>query len=850
MKISLNWLRDYVAVDMSVPELAERLTIAGLEVESVRLFGVPTPDGLRVKQVEPGPIWDRDKIVTAQVIHIEKHPEADKLKLVDLEYGAPEPKRVVTGAPNIAVGDSGQKVILGLTGSKLFDGHTKPGEPKKLAELKPTKLRGIPSDSMVCSAFELGINDEHEGIILLSDDTPVGVPLMDFIGDVVLEADVLPNMARCLGMLGIAGEVAALTGANITPPPVKIEFIDESIDTLVKVQIDDADRCPRYQAMLIRDVTLGPSPSWMQYRLTYAGVRPINNLVDATNYVMLEYGQPLHAFDYDTLVTRAQGKTPTIIIRPAKAGEVLVTLDEKERKLSPDDLVIADTAGPIALAGVMGGLDTEVTDATRHVLLEAANFDPVLIRRTARKFDLHSDASARFARGLDPDVVAPAAHRAAFLMQEHAGGRVVAGSVDAYPKPPHRQAIRLRASEIRRLLGIEVDPADVERVLTGLRFEVSSTKTHEWDVTPPVGRTDIQAGEADLIEEIARIHGYDHLPATLLADVLPEQQNNRDLIDEERVRDLLAMAGLQEAINYSLTDPKIEKPFGFAASDHVTLKNPISPERGVLRRSLLPGLLISAASNLKHAEGTALFEIGPVFVPRAGERLPEEPRRLGIVLCGRRTPPAWDDPVNQRPPSFDFFDLKGIIEELISGLHLNTISYRHAEKVAHLHPARSAEVFLNGKPVGTFGELHPRAAALLAKEAKTLDPAERSAYVAELDLEAILSTMPERFAYSPVSRYEVALRDVAILLDASVSADAVRAELLTAGGELLQDARLFDVYQGEHIPDGKKSLAYALVYQASDRTLTDKEIDKAHKKIEDRLRKQLKAQIRGKDTTT
>jgi phenylalanyl-tRNA synthetase beta chain len=406
MKVPLSWLREYVDITISIPELVERMTLAGLEVASVRFVGLPIPEKLPVKVEEPGPTWQRDKIIVGEVLKVEQHPNADRLTLATVNYGAVEPKVVVTGAPNIKVGDKGQKVIVALSGSVLFDGHS---EQKVLRELKPTKIRGIPSDSMVCSAYELGISEEHEGIILLDGDAAVGTPLADYMGDVVLEIDVLPNMARCLSMIGMAREVAALTGQALKAPKTTLPTGAAPIDGKVRVVIENPKLCARYAAMLIKDVKIGPAPGWMQRRLTNAGMRPISNLVDITNYVMLEWGQPLHAFDYDALVKRAGGKVPTITVRSARPGEVLITLDNQKRELTGDNLVIADQAGPIALAGVMGGLETEVSDKTTTILLESANFDFVSIRRTMKAFNLPSEASARFSRGIHPDIVQPAA---------------------------------------------------------------------------------------------------------------------------------------------------------------------------------------------------------------------------------------------------------------------------------------------------------------------------------------------------------------------------------------------------------------------------------------------------------
>ncbi len=840
MKVPLNWLRDYINLEMPVAELVERLTVAGLEVVSARLFGLPKPDGLRVKLEEPGPVWDREKIVIARVRSVDKHPNADKLKIVSLDYGKAEAKKVVTGAPNLAVGDEGQIVVLGLTGSVLFDGHA---EPKQLMELKPTELRGIPSDSMVCSAFELGIHDDHEGIILFEEDAPVGSPLMDYLGDVTLEIDVLPNMARCLALLGIAREVAALTGQSVKLPATEYPTTPGPIEEWVHVVITEANLCARYAAIVLRDVVIKPSPSWMQYRLTYAGMRPISNIVDITNYVMLEYGQPLHAFDYDILVKRAGGQTPTITIRPAQSGEKLVTLDKVERALSPEQLVIADTAGPIALAGVMGGLETEVTERTRNILLESANFDPVSIRKTARHFDLPSEASRRFSRGIHPELVEPAGRRATQLMHQYANGQVIEGLVDVFPQRLPPQSITLRATTIRRLLGIELPGAEIERILTGLDFQVRATDAGIWHVTPPPSRVDLQAGEADLVEELARIHGYDRLPTTLLADELPPQRGNPALDQEERVRDLLADLGLQEFITYGLTTPETEQQLGIPLGEYLGLRNPLTADRSVLRQQLLPSLLEVVAENLKHTSTITCFEIGPVFHVQSGQKLPKELSRLAMVLTGRRHPAAWDDPLegaSNGVAALDFFDMKGILEELLEALSVLQRVYVLRRDVPFLHPGKAAELCCQDQAIGVLGELHP-------KVTHEFGLGERRVIVAELDLNTLLVAEPPRQTYRPIGRFQPALRDIAVIVDQDLPAERVLATIQAAGGALLREAQLFDVYQGSHIPERKKSLAYALTYQAPDHTLNEKEVHKVHEAIEARLKKELSAQIRGKE---
>jgi phenylalanyl-tRNA synthetase beta chain len=840
MKVPLSWLREYVDVTLPVGELARRLTLAGLELAAVRAFGLPAPDGLKVE--DAGPVWAKDKVVTAKVLKVEKHPNADKLKLVHADYGAGQPKVVVTGAPNLNVGDAGQKVVLGLAGTQYWDGHA---TPKKLSVLKPTQLRGVPSDAMVMSEFELGLSDEHEGIIILPEDAPIGVPLADLWGDYVLDLDILPNMARCLSLLGVAREVAALTGATVKLPPTDYLAPRDSraanlpIDGQVTVAIADPKLSARYAALLIRGLKIGPAPAWMQRRLAAAGMRPISNVVDVTNYVMLEWGQPLHAFDYDVLVKRAGGKPPAITVRPAKAGEILVTLDGVERKLTPETLVIADSAGPVALAGVMGGRDTEVSAGTTNILLESANFDLVSIRRTMRALDLPSEASLRFSKGIHPELVAPAAGRAARLLAEHAGGTVAPGMADTYPGKPKPQVIDLRLSEVKRLLGVDVPLAEVTRILTALEFKVEQAGPDAVRATTPPNRLDIQAGAADLIEDVARVYGYDRLPATLLADPLPPQTGNADLEREEHVRDRFVDLGLQEVITYALTTPEREAPLQPPPAGYVTIVNPISTERVAMRHTVLAGVLEVVAFNLKHTDTVRVFEVGSVYLQRDGQKLPDEPRRLAVALTGKRTPPTWQDGITA-PTDLNFYDLKGVVESLAGDLHLPNVTYRRAAAAPHLHPGRSADLLVDGKPVGSFGELHP-------KVAKVFDLAGRAVLAGEFDLEAILAAVPTRYAYSPVPRFPAALRDVAVVVPEDVTAERVLAEVRTAGEALLRDVRLFDLYRGPSIPAGTKSLAFALTYQADDRTLTDKEVDKAHKKIEDRLAHVLKAQIRGKE---
>ncbi len=836
MKIPLNWLRDYVGITVPVPQLVERLTLAGLEVSGVRVIGLPDPEGLHVKAEDAGPIWDPEKVLVAQVLQVEKHPNADRLTMVTLDHGAAQPRVVVTGAPNLKVGDRGQKVILGLAGTTYFDGHA---TPKTLRKLEPKAIRGIMNDAMVMSEFELGLSEEHEGIIILDDEAPKpGTSAAEHLGDIVIEVDVLPNMARCLAMIGVAREVAALTGQTVRLPAIDVQATGEAIDGQVGVRIEDPKLSARYAAMLIRNVTVGQSPDWLKRRLSYAGMRPINAIVDITNYVMLEWGQPLHAFDFDLLLQRAGAQPPVITVRPARPGERIKTLDGNLRELTGENLVIADVKGPIAIAGVMGGAETEVTAQTRNILLESASFDFRSVRRTMRQFDLPSEASIRFSRRVPPDTVKPAAERAAELMRRHAGGVICRGMVDVYPAPVIAEPIRLAMSEVRRLLGFDFLIDEATRILRALEFRVEPDGPETLRVTPPSHRVDIQEGSADLIEELARVYGYDRLPATLLADQLPEQQTNRALTLEERTRDLLVNLGLQEVITYALTEPSREARLGLPEGDYVRLVNPISAERVVMRRTVLAGVLEIAADNLRHSDEVRLFEIGAVYQPKADRKLPDEPRRLAIVLTGKRGSEFWKES-GTPAATLDFFDAKGLVEALIGGLHISAAEYRPAN-VPFLHPGRAAELAIGGHAVGQFGQLHPKVTEAFGLGSRTI-------LAGEFDLDAILAAVPTRHSYVPISRYPAALRDIAIIVPEAVTAQRVETEIRAAGGNLLQGVRLFDVYRGDSIPAGTKSLAYALTYQADDRTLVEKDVDKAHKKIEDRMQHVLKAKIRGKE---
>lgn len=853
MRVPVSWLKDFVDIALPIEQLAEKLTFAGLEVEDIEYIGVaPSADG-RGTKVE-GLAWDRDRIFVARLVEALPHPNADRLTIVRVEYGRGEPVQMVTGAPNIKVGDKGQKVVLALEGSRLYDGHQ---EGRQLTTLRKSKIRGVDSASMVCSEKELGISEEHEGIIILPDDAPVGTPLADYLGDVILDIKINPNFARAQSVLGVAREVAALTGQNVRLPEIWNTGEVGSPETdFTTIEITDARLCPRFSALLIRDVKIKSSPYQMQQRLLRAGMRPINNVVDITNYVMIGYGKPLHAFDYDALVRRAAGSKPMIIVRAARDGEKMQTLDGQMRVFTAHDILVTDAHGPVGIAGIMGGSETEVSDSTKNVLVESAIFDFISIRRTSQEQKLPSEAATRFGRGIPPSQNVAPARLAADLMRDLAGGSIAPSLADNYPAPQTEPTIEVTTRDVKRILGIELKTTEMEAILKALDFRIESTRADSLRVTPPDYRTDVE-NSYDVLEEIVRIYGFEKIPSTLIADALPPLVGNQALEQEEAARDLLADAGLQEIVTYSFTNPAHEamltpalindKPFPLPVRPYVAIANPISEDRSVLRQTLLPNMLDTAALNLRHTNRVALFEIGVVFLARRdgenehddlpedrGVSLPLEPRRLALVLAGPRTPVTWQ---SAETASLDFYDLKGIVEEMLAGLHVRDTSFA---ATAHpmLHPGRAAVLRLGDRGVGVLGELHP-----LVREKWELPS--QTVLVAEFDLDAILAHTDERFIVKPISRFPVIVQDIALIVEESVEAARVEALIGQTGGALLNNVRLFDVYRGAPLPSGKKSLAYTLTFQALDHVLSDSEAGRLRDKIVRRLEREAGAELRS-----
>jgi len=736
-----------------------------------------------------------------------------------------------------------------LEGSSLYDGHA---EGQHVIKLKKTKIRGVPSRAMVCSEKELGLSEEQVDIIYLPDDAPVGTPLVDYMGDAVLEFDIKGPFGHLQSVFGVAREVAALLDVPLKKSVVEVlerhpAELTPTPDYLV-LEIDDPDLCSRYSAAFIRGVKIGPSPFWMQMRLRLAGMRPISNIVDITNYVMLELGQPLHAFDYHTLRAKPGDDLPAIVVRRARPGEQMTTLDGELRTFDEEMLLITDGGGPVGIGGVMGGLESEVTETTTDILLEAANFNFLNIRRTSRLLGLTSEASQRFGRRVDPELTVRAAARAAHLMAELGGGAVVSVISDLYPGRQPQRVIEFDPAYATRILGVEVPADEIVRILSSLEFQVSRSQVsgstdsgkpaalppETLSVTVPSHRLDVTL-PIDLVEEVGRVWGYDRFPTTLMRDELPPQRANLRLEGAGRVRDLLTGSGLDEVITYSMVNVEHEgklRPLGPPPDParYLRVRNPISVERAYLRQTLLPSLLHTARENLRFLDHVAIFEIGAVYLPLEGQTLPDEPRRLGGVITGPREARSWL--VGQDRTLMDFYDLKGVIEALLAGLGLAGV-FEPGEHTA-FHPGRCAQVSVGEDVVGVMGELHP-----LVRDAFDL-PAQPICAL-EFDLDGLLAAWGAPKTMIPISVHPPVYEDLAVVVDEAVPAVRVRDLVVQTGKPLLRSAVLFDVYRGEQAGADRKSLAYRLTYQADDRTLTDREVAKVRSKITYRLERELDA---------
>ena len=804
MKVTLNWLKQYVDFDWTPEELTERLTMLGLEVEGVEEVG-----------------GGFDGIVVAEVITRDKHPDADKLSVCKVHDGQGE-RQIVCGADNFQAGD---KVPLILPGATL--------PPKEAGEkpfiIKVGKIRGVESHGMMCAPSELGLAEDSAGLMILPSDATVGQPFAEHLGcaekDFVFDLEVTPNRPDWNSAIGIARELAAVAGTKLKlPEPALPEPKAGKVEDHVAVRLDSADLCPRYAARVVKGVKVGPSPDWLRNTLEKIGIRSISNVVDVTNFVMMEIGQPLHAFDYHLISKGADGK-PTIVVRTATEGEKFTTLDDQEHELGDQNLLIADEEKGIALAGIMGGLNTEINDDTVDVLIEAAYFSPTNIRRTSKQQRLSTDSSYRFERGCDPNIIDWASRRAAQLIIETAGGELAEGVVDAYPNPVAPKTISLRHEKVNQLLGIELTNDEIDNHLKSL--ELGNPAPGQFEI--PTYRVDIKR-EIDLIEEVVRLHGVDDVPSTPPRGA--HGSNEYDTVHDEiaEARRLLTGMGLDEAQGQTLIGDEQAK-LATDAENLIALSYPLSSDMNVLRPSLLPGLLDALSHNLTHSNhDVALCETGRVFFKQDGEL--NEERRLAIAITGQRNASSWasDD------SKYDIHDLKGILDEFLEDYGFRGVFYARREAATQLL-IESAEIKLGGKMVvGQIGQLQPA----LGKQLKLRDPA----FLAELNLDILLKRRNTTKSLKQLPTVPGSRRDIALLVDEKVTHEEILKTAKKAKADNLESIELFDIFRGQNIPEGQKSVAYAFNYRHPERTLKDKEVDQAHTKVIEQLKSKLNATVR------
>jgi len=803
MKISVNWLRALCPVTMPDDEIATKLTFAGLEVE-----------GRETRSIGAA-------VVAARVVTRTPIEGSDHLSVCQVDDGAGT-HQVVCGAQNYAAGDI---VPMARVGAKLPNG----------TEIRKANLRGVESSGMLCSPRELGLSEDHAGLLILPKDVKIGTPLDELLGlpDTIFEVNVTPNRPDALSHLGIARELSALTGV-----PVKLPQTAPAGDAKVPAGVHDEapDRCPRYVARVIEDVKIGPSPLAVQERLRACGVRPISNVVDATNLALLELGHPLHAFDLDRLVGYK------IIVRLAREGEKLTTLDGKERALSADDLVIADPEKPVALAGVMGGQTSEVSETTTRILLESAMFEASGIRRTARRHGLHTEASHRFERGMDEKAADSAANRCAELIVQLAGGRLLPGAIDRYPSPRQETRIWVRPSRVSAILGTEVAPKEVERTLHALQLEPldGNPERRLWGV--PSWRRDLTR-EIDCVEEVARLRGYDAIPIEIhkagvgeTAAITPQERAASE------ARKALEAGGFDEVVNYSFLSERDDEPFLAPGMKPIRVANPLTVEQAAMRSSMMPGLLRNVGHNLtRGVRDLRLYELGRIYLPRSDPRHPEgdlawpvfEPDHLGLAMTGQRAQKDWTgggEPI-------DFYDLKGAVEDILAAMGVDDVRFAHAD-VKPFHPASASELLVAGKRAGVLGQVHPLVAAQFEVPAET--------FLAEINWQALLDHATPLRTFRGVPKFPAVARDLAFVVDASVPAEKLLNEIRAVDNAgLLEQVTLFDVYRGPPVPEGRKSMAFGLALRAADRTLTDAEADALCNAIRERLKTSVGAEIRS-----
>lgn len=811
MQVSIKWLKDYIDFTETPEQLADKLTMAGIPVENV---------------VDPGE--GLEKVVTGRIEKLEPHQNSDHLQICTMNVGLAENIIIVTGAQNVA---EGQVVPVAMVGAHLPNGM----------KISKGKLRGVASNGMLCSAQELKLDleklpeEQKTGIFILPSDTPVGIPAKDVLGlnDVVLEFELTANRADCFSVFGLVREIAAITGNKPHFPEIKVNEDDNTkLNDIFSVEIADPDLCSRFSTRMLKNVKIGPSPEWMQQRLEGAGIRSINNVVDVTNFVMIELGHPMHAYDYDKIT----GKK--LIARRAIEGEELHTLDDTSRKAKGEMLVIADSEKAAGLAGIMGGFETEITDTTTTVVLESADFYGPCIRRTARACGLSSEASGRFERGVDSETTIKALDRAAQLLQEMGACTVCEGIVDVYPNPKQANYVTFTPEQINNHLGTNIAKDVMLNIITSVGFDVTKDENDEITVKVPSWRNDVTC-MADISEEIARLHGFDKIKSTLPNGVSMQGTQSAKQTFIDKVKASLSSQGLYETISFALTNEetfnKLNIPQDSPLRKAVPIMNPLSDEYPLVRTTLLSSIFDNLARNLaRKNDDVALFEVGSVFFPKAlpVTELPDEVVKIAGAITGRRNAQGW----NQANDIVDFYDAKGIIEELLANLRVTRYTVEAGTHYA-MHPGKTA-LFKKGRDViATVGEVHP---AVLSAYGIT-----KPVYIFELDATTVMKYMAKDLKYKALPKYPATSRDLAMLVDVDVNAADIEKAMTKAAGQNLTQITLFDVYTGKQVEEGKKSLAFSLTFQSNDKTLTDAEIDPAIEKIVAKLQKDFNANLRG-----
>ena len=791
MKVSYKWLKELVDFDWSPEELAAKLTDAGVEVETI----TPLGKGL-------------ERVVVGKIKRIQKHPQADHLSVCEVEIGS-EFLQIVCGALNVK---EKAKVPVALMGARLPIGMV----------ITKTTLREVDSFGMICSEKELGIGEDQKGIMILDSELKIGLPISVALDleDFVLDLDLTPNRPDCLSIIGVARDVGALFGSSVKKPQTKFNETDELTKDWVDVEIQDYSACPRYAARVVKDIKIKSSPFWLKRKLESLGMRSINNVVDITNFVMMETGHPLHAFDYDLF---SQKK---VVVRRAEKGEKFITLDEVECPLNNEILLITDGKRPVAIAGIMGGMESEVSESTKNVLLESAYFDPKIIRRGRIFLGISTEASQRFERGMDPNGVVNATNRTCQLLEELAGGKVLKGVVDNYPSPIMPAQVTLRPQRVNQILGTNLKSKEMVQILKRLDMEISENQ--DLKVRVPTFRPDLSR-EIDLIEEITRIYGYDKIETSLRASgnlVTPIAEEDKLAAKLKR---LLVGKGYFEVLTNNLVDPKISKELCPNLSS-VELQNPLSEEMSVLATSLAPGLLsvISWNKNRKE-EDLRIFELGKVYIAREN-KMPEERLYLCLALSGKRAPVHW----GMEETEVDLYDLKGVLESL--GDSLCVLFRFDPKKNALLKSDNSFEIKIDGERVGILGEV--------AKEILELFEIKDKVFTAELDFQKLLALIPKKKPFLPLPKFPPVDRDIAMVIDEEILSERIRDKIKMVGGDLIEELILFDVYRGKQIPPGKKSLAYSIRYRSKDKTLTDEEVEKIHQEVISELEKSFGASLR------